>query len=117
MLIGYARVSTIDQNTDLQRDVLKIAGCQKIFIDKISRVKSDRPELNKLIEKLRKGDTLVVWRIDGLLHTYTSISIYAANSSQVSGIQPFAIANSVANNTANNCKQHNSQKTVNSANR
>ena len=66
MLIGYARVSTIDQNTDLQTDALKIAGCQKIFIDKISGVKSDCPELNKLKEQLRAGETLVVWRLDRL---------------------------------------------------
>ena len=59
MLIGYARVSTIDQNTDLQTDALKTAGCQKIFIDKISGVKSDRPELNKLKEQLSANDTLV----------------------------------------------------------
>jgi DNA invertase Pin-like site-specific DNA recombinase len=66
MSIGYARVSTIDQNTDLQTDELETAGCQKIFIDKISGVKSDRPELNKLGEQLREGDTLVVWRLDRL---------------------------------------------------
>ncbi len=64
MLIEYARVSTIDQNTDLQTDALKTAGCQKRFIDKISGVKSDRPELNKLKEQLREGDTLVVWRLN-----------------------------------------------------
>lgn len=51
------------------------------------------------------------------MHTDTSISENAANSSQISGIQTFAIANSVANSTANKCKQHNSPKTVNSANR
>ena len=65
-LIGYASVSTIDQNTDLQTNALKIAGCQKIFIDKISGVKSERPELNKLKEQLREGDTLAVWRLDRL---------------------------------------------------
>jgi DNA invertase Pin-like site-specific DNA recombinase len=71
MLIRYTRVSTIDQNTDLQPDALKIAGCQKIFIDKISGVKSDRPELNKLKEQLREGDTLVVWRLDRVGHSQT----------------------------------------------
>lgn len=66
MLIGYARVSTIDQNTNLQTDALKAAGCQKIFIEKISSTKSERPELNKLKEQLREGDSLVVWRLDRL---------------------------------------------------
>jgi DNA invertase Pin-like site-specific DNA recombinase len=66
MLIGYARVSTIDQNTDLQTDAMKTAGCQKIFIDGISGVKSDRPELNELKEQFREGDTLVAWRLDRL---------------------------------------------------
>jgi DNA invertase Pin-like site-specific DNA recombinase len=66
MLIGYARVSTIDQNTNLQTDALKAAGCKKIFIDKMSGTKSERPELTKLKEQLREGDTLVVWRLDRL---------------------------------------------------
>jgi len=66
MLVGYARVSTLDQNPELQTDALKIAGCEKIFIDKISGTVSDRPELKKLKEQLRKGDTLVVWRLDRL---------------------------------------------------
>jgi DNA invertase Pin-like site-specific DNA recombinase len=60
MLVGYARVSTLDQNPELQTDALKIAGCEKIFIDKISGTVSDRPELKKLKEHLRKGDTLVI---------------------------------------------------------
>ena len=66
MLIGYARVSTIDQNTNLQTDALKAAGCQKIYIDKMSGTKSERPELTKLKDQLREGDTLVVWRLDRL---------------------------------------------------
>jgi DNA invertase Pin-like site-specific DNA recombinase len=66
MLIGYARVSTIDQNTNLQTDALKATGCKKIFIDKMSGTKSERPELTKLKEQLREGDTLVVWRLDRL---------------------------------------------------
>ena len=66
MLIGYARVSTIEQNPNLQTDALGLAGCQKIFIDKISGTTAQRPELDKLKEQLRAGDTLVVWRLDRL---------------------------------------------------
>jgi DNA invertase Pin-like site-specific DNA recombinase len=66
MLIGYARVSTLDQNPNLQTDALTAAGCEKIFIEKMSGTVAERPELNKLKEHLRKGDTLVVWRLDRL---------------------------------------------------
>jgi DNA invertase Pin-like site-specific DNA recombinase len=66
MLIGYARVSTLDQNPDLQQDALKQAGCEKIFTDKVSGTVSARPGLEKAKELLRKGDTLVVWRLDRL---------------------------------------------------
>lgn len=66
MLIGYARVSTNDQNPFLQDDALKKAGCEKIFTDKISGAIVNRPGLNQVKEILRKGDTLVVWRLDRL---------------------------------------------------
>ena len=66
MLIGYARVSTFDQNPDLQKDALERAGCEKIFVDTVSGTVSQRPSLSKLKEMLRKGDTLVVWRLDRL---------------------------------------------------
>ncbi len=64
--IGYARVSTDDQNLDLQRDALERAGCQSIYEEKISGKSADRPELEHCLRALRDGDTLVVWRLDRL---------------------------------------------------
>jgi len=66
MLIGYARVSTNEQNLDLQRDALEKEGCEKIYVEEASGSKSSRPELERTIEMLREGDTLVVWRLDRL---------------------------------------------------
>jgi len=66
MLIGYARVSTDDQNPDMQVDDLKKAGCQEIFIDKVSGAEKDKPELKKALSYLRKDDTLTVWKLDRL---------------------------------------------------
>ncbi|GHT56129.1 DNA invertase [Bacteroidia bacterium] len=65
MVVGYARVSTKDQNLDLQTDALENAGVEKIFIEKISAFK-ERPELSNLLEYIRTGDTVVVWKLDRL---------------------------------------------------
>ena len=64
MLIGYARVSTGEQNLDLQIDALKQANCEKIFTDQISGAKSERPGLDEVMEFLRPDDTLVIWKLD-----------------------------------------------------
>ena len=66
MLIGYARVSTQDQNLTLQVEALTRAGCKKIFDDKITGSRAERPGLAKVMEILREGDTLVVWKLDRL---------------------------------------------------
>jgi DNA invertase Pin-like site-specific DNA recombinase len=66
MLVGYARVSTLDQNLDLQIDALKKAGCKKIFEDKLGGSRAERPGLAKALEILREDDTLVVWKLDRL---------------------------------------------------
>jgi DNA invertase Pin-like site-specific DNA recombinase len=66
MLIGYARVSTQDQNLELQQKALIDAGCEKIFDDKVSGSRSERPGLAQALGILRDGDTLVVWKLDRL---------------------------------------------------
>ena len=66
MLVGYARISTDDQNLDLQRDALTQAGCKKIYTDQLSGVSVNRLGLATALEVLRRGDTLVIWRLDRL---------------------------------------------------
>lgn len=66
MKIGYARVSTSDQSVYMQKQALKQAGCEKIFSDTASGVRSDRAGLDNAMTHLRPGDTLVVWKLDRL---------------------------------------------------
>lgn len=66
MKYGYARVSTVEQNMDLQIDALKKAGCAEIFSDEMSGATTSRPQLDQLLEKLTEGDTLTVWKLDRL---------------------------------------------------
>ena len=66
MKIGYARVSTEDQRLALQLDVLKKAGCTRIFREKVSGAYRERPELNRLLDQLRQGDVVTVWKLDRL---------------------------------------------------
>jgi DNA invertase Pin-like site-specific DNA recombinase len=63
---GYVRVSTAEQNEDLQTDALKAAGCTRLFVDHASGKTDSRPGLDSLLEQLRPGDTVVVWRLDRL---------------------------------------------------
>jgi DNA invertase Pin-like site-specific DNA recombinase len=66
MIVGYARVSTQDQNPEFQVDALKKAGCEQISQEKVSGKLRERPELSQCLRMLRKGDTLIVWKLDRL---------------------------------------------------
>ena len=66
MQIGYARVSSDDQDTGVQVTALKTARCERIYREKASGGRWDRPELHRLLDQLRKGDVLVVWKLDRL---------------------------------------------------
>ncbi|EDS1782325.1 TPA: recombinase family protein [Klebsiella pneumoniae] len=66
MLIGYARVSRDKQETALQLDALDKAGCQRVYVEKLSGASPERPELERCLDTLREGDTLIVWHLDRL---------------------------------------------------
>lgn len=66
MKIGYARVSTKDQNLSLQMDALKKEGCKIIFQEKMSGAKTDRPELRRMMDQIREDDLIVIWKLDRL---------------------------------------------------
>ena len=71
--IGYSRVSTADQDPALQVDALRTAGCEKIFTEKVSGTVRERPELSRVLEYLRPGDSLVVWRLDRLARSLSHL--------------------------------------------
>ena len=66
MKVGYARVSTKDQTLDLQLDALNNEGCTKIYTETVSGAKADRPVLSKVMDAIRDGDVLVIWKLDRL---------------------------------------------------
>lgn len=73
MKIGYARVSTTDQNTQLQIDALKSAGCERIFSEQASGAQRDRPELGAALQFARSGDLIVVWKLDRLARSLSQL--------------------------------------------
>lgn len=73
MKIGYARVSTQDQNLQMQKDALLTSGCEMIFEEKVSGKSKDRPELDRLFKTLRKGDILTVWKLDRLGRSFKDL--------------------------------------------
>lgn len=99
MLLGYARVSTDDQETHLQVDALKAAGCERIYREKAAGVKSERPELMRLLDQARKGDVVVVWKLDrlgrSLLHLIETVNLLHAR-----GVQLRSLTENVINTTS-----------------
>lgn len=82
MEIGYARVSKLDQNLDLQIDALNKIGIEKVFVDKVSGVKSEKPQLNQLLNFIRKGDTITVWRLDRIGRTTVGLIQFVTELNQ-----------------------------------
>lgn len=76
MLIGYVRVSSTDQNLTLQHDALTAAGCLRIYTDTISGAKVSRPGVDKALEHLRDGDTLLVWKLDRLGRSVKNLTAF-----------------------------------------
>jgi DNA invertase Pin-like site-specific DNA recombinase len=100
MLIGYARVSTDDQNLDLQKDALNKAGCEKIFDDYMSGSKADRPGLIQALGHCRKGDTLVIWRLDRLGRSMRNL-LELADTLKQRGIELKSLHEAIDTSTAN----------------
>lgn len=98
MKIGYARVSKIDQKLDLQMDALTAAGCEKIFSEKFSGMKADRPELFALIDFARAGDALVVWKLDRLARSLKQLIELAADL-EARGIQLISLQENIDTTT------------------
>ncbi len=98
MFIGYARVSTQDQNLELQREALTKAGCERIFDDTLSGRHAKRPGLDKTLDMLRDGDTLVVWKLDRLGRSVKNLVDLTAHLHQ-QGVQFKSLTDSIDTGT------------------
>ncbi len=94
MLVGYARVSTLDQNPALQINALKGAGCVRIFTEKASGAQRERPELSAALDYIRQGDTLVVWKLDRLARSMRQL-IETVEDLQSRGIELRSLTESI----------------------
>jgi DNA invertase Pin-like site-specific DNA recombinase len=99
MKIGYARVSTDDQNLRLQTDALNQAGCEKVFQDIMSGAKAKRPGLREALDYARSGDTIVVWRLDRLGRSLKDL-IEIVNRLEEKGIGLQSLQESIDTNTS-----------------
>ena len=100
MLIGYARVSTEEQHLDLQRDALTQAGCERTFEDQRSGAKADRPGLLAALDYARRGDSVVVWRLDRLGRSLSDL-ITLVRRMDEEGIQLRSLTEGIDTSTIN----------------
>ena len=88
MIIGYARVSTRDQNLDLQLDALQKEKCDKIYKEVISGAKSERPVLQEMLNQVRPGDVIVIWKLDRLGRSLRNlVDIVSQQLNKMSGLK------------------------------
>ncbi|MDQ0415805.1 recombinase family protein [Mesobacillus stamsii] len=99
MIVGYARVSTQDQNLQLQIDALQNAGCFEIFEEKITGTKKDRPALNEMLKMLRSGDRVVVYKLDRISRS-TKHLIELAELFEEKGVEFVSISDSIDTSTS-----------------
>ena len=99
-LIGYARVSTTDQNAALQIDALTEAGCGRVFTDKASGSLANRPQLDRMLDHLRPGDVVVVWRLDRLGRSLKNL-IALVEELKEKGVGLRSLSESIDTTTAN----------------
>ena len=96
--MGYARVSSADQNPQLQLDALIAADCLKVFTDRASGTKADRPQWNACLAELRAGDTLIIWRIDRLGRNLRDL-IDIVTTLQIRGVGVRSLSNGLIDTT------------------
>lgn len=99
MKIGYARVSTLDQNLTLQEDALNGSGCEIVFTEKVTGKTKDRPKLNELFGKVRDGDTVVVWKLDRLARSLKDL-IDLVSRLQSAGANLISLQDNIDTSTA-----------------
>lgn len=98
MIFGYARVSTQDQNLDMQLDVLKQYGCERIFQEKMTGSKKDRPQLEELLKILRTGDKVVIYKLDRISRS-TKHLIELSEHFESAGVQFVSLQDSIDTST------------------
>jgi DNA invertase Pin-like site-specific DNA recombinase len=99
MKIGYARVSKTDQNLEMQTDALKAAGVEKIYNDRLSGAKEDRTGLTEMMKVLRKGDSVVVWRLDRLARSMQHL-IELVQTFDAAGVQLVSLTEGIDTTTS-----------------